>query len=149
MFLIEILMHFSPAPVNFVDLWLDRMVQYDDAIKDTNQCYSNRHPSPLMVCTMIRKLLFSYVCSPRDWNALTRYIQVSFVEFRVLIRRRSTFEPSMFSAKSLKLIVIVNTTLFTKLPLPGDSKGTVRSSSQTVTCPPLYHTRWRLHTVPF
>ena len=37
---------------------------------------------------------------------------------------------------------------FTKLSWPGDSEGTFRSSSQVATCPPVYHTRWRLHTVP-
>ena len=38
--------------------------------------------------------------------------------------------------------------LFTKLPRPWDSKVTFRSSSQAATCPPVYHTRWRLHAVP-
>ena len=37
---------------------------------------------------------------------------------------------------------------FTKLPWPGDSEGTFRSSSQAATCPPVYHTRRRFHTVP-
>ena len=37
---------------------------------------------------------------------------------------------------------------FTKLPWPGDSDRTFRSSSQAATCPPVYHTRRRLHTVP-
>ena len=41
-----------------------------------------------------------------------------------------------------------NYILFTKLPWPGDSKGTFRFSSQAATCPPVYHTRRRLHTVP-
>ena len=41
-----------------------------------------------------------------------------------------------------------NYILSTKLPWPGDSEGTFRSSSQAATCPPVYHTRWRLHTVP-
>ena len=41
-----------------------------------------------------------------------------------------------------------NYILFTKLPWPGDSEGTFRSSSQAATCPPVYHTRRRLHTVP-
>ena len=27
----------------------------------------------------------------------------------------------------------------------GDSEGTFPSSSQAATCPPVYHTRWRLH----
>ena len=40
-----------------------------------------------------------------------------------------------------------NCILFTKLPWPGDSEGTFRSSSQDVTCPPVYHTRRRLYTV--
>ena len=29
--------------------------------------------------------------------------------------------------------------LFTKLPWPGDSEGTFRSSSQAATCPSVYH----------
>ena len=33
-------------------------------------------------------------------------------------------------------IVIAITSLFTKLPWPGDSEGTFRSSSQTATCLP-------------
>ena len=41
-----------------------------------------------------------------------------------------------------------NYILFIKLPWPGDSEGTFRSSSQAATCPSVYHTRWRLHTVP-
>ena len=42
-----------------------------------------------------------------------------------------------------------NYILFTKLPCPGVSEGTFRSSSQAATCQPVYHTRRRLHTVPF
>ena len=41
-----------------------------------------------------------------------------------------------------------NYILFTKLPWPGDSEGTFRSSSQAATCLPVYYTRWWLHTVP-
>ena len=41
-----------------------------------------------------------------------------------------------------------NYILFTKFPWPGDSEGTVRSSSPAATCPSVYHTRRRLHTVP-
>ena len=41
-----------------------------------------------------------------------------------------------------------NYILFTKLLWPGDSEETFRFSSQTATCPPVYDTRWRLHTVP-
>ena len=40
-----------------------------------------------------------------------------------------------------------NYIVFTKLPWPGDSEGTFRSSSQAATCPPVYHTRRRTHTV--
>ena len=45
-------------------------------------------------------------------------------------------------------VMLWNYILFTKLPWPGDSEGTFRSSSQAATCPPVYHTRRRLHTVP-
>ena len=41
-----------------------------------------------------------------------------------------------------------NYILFSDLPLPEDSERTFRFSSQTATCPPVYHTGWRLHTVP-
>ena len=34
-----------------------------------------------------------------------------------------------------------NYILFTKLPWPGDSERTFRSSSQAATCPRVYHTR--------
>ena len=40
-----------------------------------------------------------------------------------------------------------NYILFTKLPWLGDSEETFWSSSQAATCPPVYHTRWRLYTV--
>ena len=47
-------------------------------------------------------------------------------------------------------IVIAIPCLFTKLPWPGDSEGTFRSSSQAaITCPPVNYRRWRLHTLPF
>ena len=42
-----------------------------------------------------------------------------------------------------------NYNLFIKLPWPGDSKGTFRSSSQAATCPTVCHTRWSLRTLPF
>ena len=46
-------------------------------------------------------------------------------------------------------VLFVITSLFTKLRKPGDGEGTFWSSSQAATCPPVYHARWRLHTVPF
>ena len=48
----------------------------------------------------------------------------------------------------LNALAIVITSSVIKLPWPGDSEGTFRSSSQSATCPPVYHTRRRLHTVP-
>ena len=41
-----------------------------------------------------------------------------------------------------------NFILFTKLPWPGDSDGTFQSSSHAATSPPVYHTQWRIYTVP-
>ena len=55
----------------------------------------------------------------------------------------------MQGTEPLPVICNCNYILFTKLPWPGDSEGTFRSSSQAATCPPVYHTRRRLHTVPF
>ena len=54
----------------------------------------------------------------------------------------------VFAIKVVIVIVIVIYILFTKLPWPGDSEGTFRSSSQAAICPPVYHTQRRLHTVP-
>ena len=50
--------------------------------------------------------------------------------------------------KLRKQLLNCNYILFTKLPWPEDSEGTSRSSSQAATCPPVYHTRRRLHNVP-
>ena len=41
-----------------------------------------------------------------------------------------------------------NYILFTKLPWPENSEGTFQSSSQAASCPTVYHTQRRLHTVP-
>ena len=41
-----------------------------------------------------------------------------------------------------------NYVLFNKLPWPGYSEGTFRSSSQAATCPPVYHKWQRLYIVP-
>ena len=38
---------------------------------------------------------------------------------------------------------------FSKWTYPGDTKEALRSSSQTTTCPFVYHTPWRPHIVPF
>ena len=35
-----------------------------------------------------------------------------------------------------------------QVALARDSEETFRSSSQAATCPPVYHTRQRLHTIP-
>ena len=42
-----------------------------------------------------------------------------------------------------------NYILFTKLPWPGDSEGTFRSSRQTAICPRVYHTHWRFRYIFF
>ena len=51
--------------------------------------------------------------------------------------------------KVMNQIIIGISSLFVKLPWPGDCEGTFRFSSQDATCPSVYHTRRRLHTVPF
>ena len=42
-----------------------------------------------------------------------------------------------------------NCNLFTNLPWPRDNEGLFGLLSKAATCPPVYHTRWRLPTVPF
>ena len=41
-----------------------------------------------------------------------------------------------------------NNILFAKLSWPGDSEETIQSSSKAAACPPVYHTRLRLPTIP-
>ena len=55
----------------------------------------------------------------------------------------------MYSLHCLSFLQYCNCNyiLFTKLPWSGDSKGNFWSLSQAATFPPLYLTRWRLHTV--
>ena len=72
-------------------------------------------------------------------------VQTGQVRTSTAVRQYLTcFLEEKINHKSAMLIVIT----FSKLPWPGDSEGTFRSSSQAATCPSVYHTRWRLHTVP-
>ena len=47
----------------------------------------------------------------------------------------------------MQFVFTIVTNLLTKLPRPEDNKETFRTSSQTATCLPVYHTRRKLHTV--
>ena len=47
----------------------------------------------------------------------------------------------------MQLVFTIIASILTKLPRPKDNKETFRTSSQTATCPPVYHTRQKLHTV--
>ena len=47
-----------------------------------------------------------------------------------------------------KFSVVIVITFYLPNCLGQDSEGTFRSSSQDATCPPVYHTWWRLNTVP-
>ena len=51
------------------------------------------------------------------------------------------------SPKRDKTIVI--TSFFSELSWARESEGSFRSYGHAATCPPVYHMRWRLHTVPF
>ena len=52
-------------------------------------------------------------------------------------------------AFTIVIVITVITSLFTKLLLPGNSKETFRFWNQAATCPPVHHTRWRLHSILF
>ena len=45
--------------------------------------------------------------------------------------------------------IVVIASLVSKLSWSGDGEGAFRSLSQTTTFIPVYHTHWRLYTVPF
>ena len=55
---------------------------------------------------------------------------------------------SKLSMAKITVIAIVITSWLTKLLWQGDREGTFLPSSQAATCPPVYHTPWRLHTLP-
>ena len=63
----------------------------------------------------------------------------SEIEFFSLVKNKKYLE-------DIKVIVII--TLFTKLSWPGDNGVTLQSSSQAVTCPPIYYSQWRLLIFP-
>ena len=76
--------------------------------------------------------------NPKKHKTVCQQIALCFLRFHVL---------RFFVNKCI--YCNCNYILFTKLPRPGDSEGTFRSSSQAATCPPVYHTWWRLLTVSF
>ena len=47
----------------------------------------------------------------------------------------------------IKVMLIVMTGYLQNCLCQGTAKDTFRSSSQAATCPAVYHTLWRLHTV--
>ena len=51
---------------------------------------------------------------------------------------------SSFSIKNHKVV----TNFIYQVALVQDCEETYWSSREAATCPPVYHTRWRLHTVP-
>ena len=98
----------------------------------------------------------SNASSFRSANFLVASAVADALVFRSALQfLRSVIMRGSQSLKGLKLWCAMrnncncNYNLFTKLPWPGDSEGTFRSSSQTATCPPGHHTRRRLHTLSF
>ena len=46
-----------------------------------------------------------------------------------------------------KIVIAIITFLFAEFSWPEENTEIFRSSSQAVTCPPIRHTQWELHTV--
>ena len=89
-----------------------------------------------------------------------RLLRVSFIDFIIYqhLNKRTNILPLATSqiahlCHQFNHVCIANCNcnyiLFTKLPWPGDSEWAFRFSSQAATCPPVYLTLRRLHTVPF
>ena len=80
----------------------------------------------------------------RKWNHLTKsQMPPTTTGYFKCIKRRERYPHIPW--------LIVITFLFSKFSWPGDSERrdrTFRSSSQGITCPPVYNTWWMLHTVP-
>ena len=51
--------------------------------------------------------------------------------------------------KTWSLMSIATICTYYQVAFLEDSEETFRSSSQAATCPPVYHTRWRIHASPF
>ena len=77
----------------------------------------------------------------QNWNSSS---DLTITDATVTKVRTNSLQRNMVHPKTCNC----NYILFTKLPWQGDSEGTFRSSSQAATCPPVYHTRRRLHTIP-
>ena len=117
------------TPVLMKLLWLP--VQHRVKFKILMQVYKILNgQSPLYLVDLISRHVPTRAIRSRDTNLLA------------VPRSSSKFDDRRFSNCNCNYI------LFTKLPWPGDSEGTFRSSSQAATCPPVYHTWRRLHTVP-
>ena len=67
---------------------------------------------------------------------------------RTILINPTNTKAQILNVQHLLVVIVIYYFLFAKLPWPEVSEGTFRSSSQAATCPPVYHTRWRLHTVP-
>ena len=70
----------------------------------------------------------------------------SFAHFSLFRNSPPLFQ--ILATRLHKYYINCNYIFFTKLPWPGDSEGNFQSPSQDATFPSVYHTRWRLHTVP-
>ena len=77
------------------------------------------------------------------WNRIRVYFW--------LANNLSTFTELLinFRLNLINGVMICNYILFTKLSWSGDSEGAFWSLIQAVTFPPVFHARWRLHTVPW
>ena len=104
----------------------------------------------IMIVALIIKVVQTMICCFCIHCHVIAWIAIDMktaVIFELPIKVISHTDCWLAKYQRIKNCWFVITFLFTKLRWPGDSEGTFRSSSQAATCPPVYHTRRRLHTV--
>ena len=120
------------------------------------KCKITSTPSVYCDSAIGQHLLENEECAKHYNDAQFSYLATARSSFHLSVLEATyinSLQPSLCRQKEFVYSLQIsdcncNYILFTKLPWPGDSEGTFRSSSQAATCPPVYHTRRKLHTVP-
>ena len=86
-------------------------------------------------------------CSTEPLDALERVPLTHTLQYHTLPHCQAPIS-SAVHFNIFKFSVAIVITFYLPNCLGRDSEGTFRSSCQDATCPPVYHTWWRLHTVP-
>ena len=148
-------------PIDAKSLVLSWHVIYSSKSLNGNNCDTFSASQPFLTCGTSIKLA-EFGVTPQQTMSVTTQKMPKTIDLEKkkvfspkttdFFRYRGDLLKKFFQAGNPQLSAAgncnCNYVLFTKFPWPGDSEETFQSSSQAAAYPPVYHTRWRLHTVP-